>query len=68
MPDESAYRNADETANQERQYRTFWLHQHPSRKRPPVLRRPIQRQPTTDPTIPQKDVITDSEGFGIGDS
>jgi hypothetical protein len=63
MTNEYVNRNAGKAADQQRDYRTLWRHHHRDFNRVPVRRRPV-----TDPTIPQRDVITDSEGFGIGDS
>lgn len=69
MSDENVNRNAVEAANQEREYRTLWRHHHHHHRLPGPPRRPVPvRRPSQDPTVPQKDVITDSEGFGIGDS
>jgi hypothetical protein len=63
LTNEYVNRNADKAANQQRDYRQIWRHRHRDFNREPVRRRPV-----TDPTVPQRDVITDSEGFGIGDS
>lgn len=63
MTNEYVNRNAGEAGDQQRESRTFWRHHHRDFNRVPVRRRPV-----TDPTVPQRDVITDSEGFGIGDS
>ncbi|EFX62061.1 hypothetical protein DAPPUDRAFT_233216 [Daphnia pulex] len=56
-------RHAGEDADQFREYRTYWVRRYRN-----VNRQLFVRQPVTDPTSPQRNVITDSQGFGIADS
>lgn len=63
MPYDYVNRHAGEIADQLREYRTYWVRRYRDVNRKLVVRRPV-----TNPTASQRDVPTDSQGFGIADS
>ncbi len=63
MPYDYVNRPTGEASDQLREYRTYWV-----RRYRDVNRQLIVQRQVTDPTAPQRDVITDSRGFGMADS
>jgi hypothetical protein len=63
MPHDYVNRHAGEAVDQLREYHTYWVRRYRDVNRQLVVRRPV-----TETSARQKDVMTDSQGFGIANS